>query len=447
MNVIKVKSVSVYFYVPHSGADTLKESFVNWVKGKQGKDEIIKALDNVSFEVKKGECLGIIGENASGKTTLLKVIGGILKPDKGEVIVRGKVAPLLTLGVGFNEELTAKENVYLYGSLMGLSKETIDQRYEKIVNFSELHHNMDTKLKTFSDGMKMRLGFAVAINVDADILLVDEVLTVGDGAFQAKCLRKFEEFKREGKTVIFVSHGLDAIKNYCDRVILLHQGKIKEIGEPEKVIESYRRYLKNKELKTYNHEVLEKLKSFGIEDIKIYKDNEESWVLKRGDSLQIKVRMNVEKMPSEIFSSLINSSKEVRFYTKNIKNNLIEFNIKSLPLQPGNYKLFVEFGINETDGLEVIVLGGEDKDSVKIFSPNFSLDDEIYVFGKDCEKIFEKYENGEALVVYSNLEDTINGTKDGAIFNRRKMIFKGKVEEIIEKYKEKIVNKYSKLII
>jgi ABC-type polysaccharide/polyol phosphate transport system ATPase subunit len=445
MNVIEVKNVSVYFHLTHKKADTLKESFVNWVKNRGDKDEIIRALENVSFEVRKGECLGIIGENASGKTTLLKVISGILKPDKGEVIVRGKVAPLLTLGVGFNEEFTARTNVYLYGSLMGLSKEVIDERYERIVNFSELHNHMDTKLKTFSDGMKMRLGFAVAINVDADILLVDEVLTVGDGAFQAKCLEKFEEFKREGKTVVFVSHALDVIKNYCDRVIFLHRGKIKEIGNPEKVVETYKRYLKNKELKAYNREVLERVKNLGIGDIKIYRNKEETWILKKGDAFRMRVETNVEKTPPEIFASLINS-KEVRLYTKSVRDNVIEFNVKSLPLQPGNYKLLLEFATDETNSFKVVVLDGEDKDSLRVFSPNFSLDSEIYVFGKDCKEVFKKYENEETLVVYSNLEDAIGEAEDAAIFNKRKMIFNGKTEEVIKKYKEKITNKYVKLL-
>lgn len=446
MRRVKLENVCKLFEMEHERVSSLKEKFVKTAKSKNKSREKIWALKDISFEAKDGECIGVVGENASGKTTLLKIIGNILEPTKGSVRVDGKIAILLTLGLGFNPELTARENVYLYSSIMGLTKQDIDSKYENIVDFSELGGFMDVKLKNFSDGMKVRLGFATAINVDADILLVDEVLAVGDGAFQRKCLNKFEDLKRQGKTIIFVSHGLTTIKEYCDKVIFLQKGKIKEIGKPEKVVEIYENHLENKQLKAYNSGVLEKVKERGILDVKFLKNDEESWVLRTGDSLEIIVKFKLKKKPSIFFLSFMNG-KRLRFYSNNIKNNLVEFYIDSLPLEEGRYRFFIgSEEINTFNNFEVIITKGEAKENTRAFSEDLSLDKEVYVFGKNCENIFKNFEKGKTIVIFSNIEDAVKNSENGAIFHDKKIIFRGKTEEVINKYKEnfcrRIIEKY-----
>ena len=445
---VKLQNVSKEFEMEHEKLSSLKEKFVTSIKRMDKKSEKIWAIKNVSFKAKEGECIGVIGENASGKTTLLKVIGNILKPTEGKVEVNGRIATLLTLGLGFNPELTARENVYLYSSIMGLRKEEIESKYDNIVNFSELDEFMDVKLKSFSDGMKVRLGFATAINVDADILLVDEVLAVGDGAFQRKCLRKFEELKRRGKTIILVSHGLNTIKRYSDKVIFLKNGEMEEYGNPEEVIESYESYLKNKELKLYNSVVLEEIKNLGIKDVKVYKNGDECWVFKTGEPFKARVKFNVKKKPSDFFISFTNGT-ETRFYNKKMKKNTIEFNVNSLPLNEGKYRLFVGYGNNfRSKNFEFLVKEGKVVQNTRMFSEDFSFNGEVYAFGKDCEKIFNNFNKGKTLIVLSNIDEAAKGSEIGVIFNNRKISFKGKSEEVIEKHKERfckeMIEKYGK---
>lgn len=196
-------------------------------------------LKDVTFSVRKGESLGIIGPNGSGKSTLLKLISKFVFPDKGKIMVNGRVSPLIELGAGFHPELTGKENIFLNGVILGLTKKEIEERYEQIVDFAEVNDFIDTPVKHYSSGMYMRLGFSIAIHVNPDILLVDELLAVGDINFQKKCIRKMEEFKSRGTTIILISHDLDAIKAFCDRVIYLEKGRILSIGEPEKVISDF----------------------------------------------------------------------------------------------------------------------------------------------------------------------------------------------------------------
>ncbi|MDI6826330.1 MAG: ABC transporter ATP-binding protein [Candidatus Aenigmarchaeota archaeon] len=443
---VKLKNVSKLFEMEHESVSTLKEKFVATLERKRKRKEKIWALKDITFEAKGGECIGVIGENASGKTTLLKIIGKMLEPTRGKIIIDGKVATLLTLGIGFNTELTARENVYLYGSIMGFTKSEIDSKYNDIVEFSELGDFMDVKLKSFSDGMKVRLGFATAISIDANILLVDEVLAVGDGAFQMKCLNKFEELKRQGKIIIFVSHGLETIRKYSDKVIFIHKGKIKEFGEPDKVVESYETYLKSKELKAYNSGILEKIRNQGIMDVKFLKNDEEFWVFNSGEPFKTIVKFKLKKRPSTFFLSFVDG-REIRFYSKNIKDNLVEFDVNSLPLEEGRYRFFVGYdGIKMLNYFELIVKRGEAKKDTRIFSEDLSLDKEVYAFDKDCEKIFENFEKRKTLVVFSNIEDAARDSENGTIFNNKKILFKGKTEEVVDKYKEKfckeIIKKY-----
>lgn len=201
------------------------------------------ALRNVSFDIREGECVGIIGTNGSGKSTILKIITGVLNPTDGEVNVDGRISALLELGAGFNMEYSGLENVYLNGTMIGFSKEEIDARLDDILNFADIGEFIHQPVKTYSSGMFVRLAFAVAINIDPEILIVDEALSVGDVFFQAKCYHKFEEFKEQGKTILFVSHDLGSISKYCDRVILLNKGHLLDQGKPKAMVDMYKQLL------------------------------------------------------------------------------------------------------------------------------------------------------------------------------------------------------------
>ncbi len=202
-------------------------------------EELVLALDDVSLKVEKGKTVGLIGENGSGKSTLLKVVSGIAKPSAGTVKVNGKVSALIELGAGFHPEITGRENVFINGIMLGLSKKEITDRFDEIVRFAELEDFIDAPVKTYSSGMYMRLGFSVAINVNPDVLLIDEVLAVGDASFVPKCLDRIDDFRRRKKTILFVSHDLATVEKICDRVAWLKNGKIKALGEPKRIIDLY----------------------------------------------------------------------------------------------------------------------------------------------------------------------------------------------------------------
>ena len=202
-------------------------------------DELVTALDSVNFKVEKGKTFGVIGENGSGKSTLLKVITGITKPTSGKVTVNGKVSALIELGAGFHPEISGRENVFINGIMLGLSKKEINDKFDEIVRFAELEEFIDAPVKTYSSGMHMRLGFSIAINVNPEILLIDEVLAVGDASFVPKCLDKIDDFRRRKKTILFVSHDLSTVEKICDRVVWLKDGKIQTMGESKRVVDAY----------------------------------------------------------------------------------------------------------------------------------------------------------------------------------------------------------------
>jgi lipopolysaccharide transport system ATP-binding protein len=231
--------VSKRFVLRHERAYTVLESMIGLVKPARRRTEEFWALRAVSFEIRGGETFGIIGPNGAGKSTVLKLMARILEPTSGEVTVRGRISPLLELGAGFHPELTGRENVYLNAALFGVSQAEAQDRYDEIVEFSELRDFIDAPLKHYSSGMYMRLGFAVAANIIPDILLVDEILAVGDEAFQRKCLSKIEEFRREGRTIVFVSHDLDTVRRICHRALWLDQGLVQAVGSTDSVIDSY----------------------------------------------------------------------------------------------------------------------------------------------------------------------------------------------------------------
>jgi len=251
---IKVDGVSKNFLLPHERRNSIKSKVVNLFKNTDKTVEVQHALNDISFEVKKGEFFGILGRNGSGKSTLLKILAEIYKPTAGDVEVKGKLVPFIELGVGFNPELTGRENVYLNGALLGFSKREIDARYDDIVDFAELEGFMDQRLKNYSSGMQVRLAFSVATRADADILLIDEVLAVGDADFQRKCYDYFKSLKKLKKTVVFVSHDMSAIREFCDRAILIEKSKKIKEGDAEMVATEYSRLFLNLDSETHNNQ-------------------------------------------------------------------------------------------------------------------------------------------------------------------------------------------------
>ena len=235
---VKAEHVVIRFNMASEKIDNLKEYFIKLVKRELMFKEFL-ALNDVSFEVKKGEAWGIIGVNGSGKSTLLKAICGILKPYKGKITVNGSIAPLIELGAGFDFDLTAKENIYLNGAILGHSREVMDQHYEDIVEFSELDQFMDVPVKNFSSGMFSRLAFAVATIGQPDILIVDEVLSVGDFHFQQKCEARINRMKENGATILFVSHNMEQVRNLCSRIVWLEHGRVRSIGDADELCREY----------------------------------------------------------------------------------------------------------------------------------------------------------------------------------------------------------------
>jgi lipopolysaccharide transport system ATP-binding protein len=238
VEAISVNNISKKFKIPHEKKSTLLQNILGVIK-RQYSYEQFWAVKDVSFEVGKGETYGILGKNGSGKSTVLKMLAKVLYPDSGTISTVGRVASFLELGAGFQTELTAKDNVYIYSSIMGMSRRETRNAYSDIFDFAELQRFENMKLKNFSSGMYLRLAFSTAVHANPDILLVDEVLAVGDESFKRKCEAKINEFKDNGKTIIFVSHSLDTVKKLCRRSLLLSEGRVVKIGDTEKVINDY----------------------------------------------------------------------------------------------------------------------------------------------------------------------------------------------------------------
>ena len=303
---IRVDNVSKIYRLYNKPSDRLKEA-LGFTKEKKYREH--KALDQVSFDVHRGETVGIIGTNGSGKSTVLKIITGVLQPTMGNVTVNGRISALLELGAGFNMEYTGVENVYLNGTMLGFTEEEINKRLPEILRFADIGDFVNQPVKTYSSGMFVRLAFAVAINIDPEILIVDEALSVGDVFFQAKCYHKFEEFKKQGKTILFVSHDLSSISKYCDRVVLLNQGVKVDEGSPKAMVDLYKRFLVHQEGEPEKHiaregewrskiqvnpnlleygEKLAEIVDFAVVD----KDGKLTNTIEKGSKFQIKMRIH-----------------------------------------------------------------------------------------------------------------------------------------------------------
>ncbi|HFI0248476.1 TPA: ABC transporter ATP-binding protein [Streptococcus suis] len=284
--VVKVEHVSKHFKLPIESTQSLRTALVNRFKGIKGYKEQ-HVLKDINFEVEEGDFFGIVGRNGSGKSTLLKIISQIYVPEKGKVTVNGKLVSFIELGVGFNPELTGKENVYLNGAMLGFTTQEIDAMYDDIVAFAELREFMNQKLKNYSSGMQVRLAFSVAIKAQGDILILDEVLAVGDEAFQRKCNDYFLERKNSGKTTILVTHDMGAVKKYCNKAVLIENGLVKAYGEPDQVANQYS-FDNANQVKTEEGELVEEIQVDDLR-VKLLTDGQ----IRPGDEITFEINYNV----------------------------------------------------------------------------------------------------------------------------------------------------------
>lgn len=352
--VIRVSNVAKDFYLPHEKSNSIKTKIVRMFDKKQKGGDTQHALKDISFEVKKGEFFGIVGRNGSGKSTLLKIISQIYKPTKGSVAVSGRLVPFIELGVGFNPELTGRENVFLNGALLGFTRKEIEAQYDDIVSFAELEDFMDQKLKNYSSGMQVRLAFSVAIRAESDILILDEVLAVGDEAFQRKCNDYFFRAKREGKTVVLVTHSMESVRQFCDRAVLIDNGLIQAEGNPDKVANKYSKlfideYIEERE-SNVSYEVAEKtqLSDVSLDSLIIKSEDRESKVIGFKKDFSIEVTLSSARNYSSVNLGvhIINqagqvavglSTKPLKSFSIN-KNEKIIFRVQNI-LAEGDYYL------------------------------------------------------------------------------------------------------------
>jgi len=349
---VQIEDVSKVFKLYHENVKSLKEKVLFF--RKRGYEEF-RALEGVSVDVEAGETLGIIGRNGSGKSTLLKCITKILYPTTGRITTSGSIAALLELGAGFQPDLTGRENIYLNASILGFSKKEVDRRFDEIVAFSELERFIDNHVRNYSSGMYIRLGFAIAINVDPDILIIDEVLAVGDEAFQRKCLDRIEEIQSAGKTIIFVTHNVDITKEICTRVVMLEGGRIVKEGPPREVVSYYHQAMESADEggERGNRRIL----VTGIELVGA--GGAASTAFETGESMTVRVSFRAEEpVPDPVFGISIEDYRGFTVYGTNTRlkgielgvaqgEGVVEFSMKSLPMLEGRY--FVSVAIHSRD--------------------------------------------------------------------------------------------------
>ena len=349
---IEVDHISKRFRLYRERPSSLKARLIS----SRSRAEEFWALRDVAFEVRQGESLGLIGHNGSGKTTLLKVIAGILRPTEGIVRSRGRLAALLELGAGFHPELTGRENVYLNASFLGLTRRDTDRVYDDIVAFAEIENFMDNQVKFYSSGMLVRLGFAVAVHVDPEILLVDEVLAVGDESFQAKCLGRIRSFQAEGRTIVLVTHALDTVRQVCDRAVMLDHGELYAKGAPLDVVRELRYVLLRKDPRFVPEEGTKEVELAGVELIR--DDGSIERPVRVGEDVTIQIDAKANQSVTDLMASfqvldsanypivdgrepigVIEAKKRVRFTLRNV------------PLVPGRYFVTVGLESGETGRL------------------------------------------------------------------------------------------------
>lgn len=323
--VVKVENLTKSFKIPLEASSGIKQKLINILKGKKGYRQFTP-LKDISFDIEEGDFFGIVGRNGSGKSTLLKNLAGIYTPDNGKVSVKGKLVPFIELGVGFNPELSGRENVFLNGALLGFSHKEMEGMYDDIVDFAELHDFMEERLKNYSSGMQVRLAFSIAIRADGDILLLDEVLAVGDESFQRKCFDYFEKLKKEKKTVILVTHDMSAVQRFCNKAMIIEMGRIKKIGSPVDIADVYH----EDNINTVGSEKQPSTSSFNIELNKID-----------------------ERYVSVSFKHKGSSDTYVGFTILKNGMNIAEINSRGLNAKNPEYRLDTEFlnpGIYEVSG-------------------------------------------------------------------------------------------------
>lgn len=371
-NAIEVHDLIKNFRIYLDKGHTLKELTLF---SKRRKYEERKVLNGISFSVKKGEAIGLIGHNGCGKSTTLKLLTRIMYPDSGEIEMRGRVSSLIELGAGFHPDMSGRENIYINASIFGLTRKEIDARLQTIIDFSELEEFIDNPVRTYSSGMYMRLAFAVAINVDADILLIDEILAVGDAGFQAKCFNKLKQIKADGTTIVIVSHSLGQIEEICERSIWIHEGKIKAEGTPKEVHPQYLDYMGQKRQDIAAKEVApveenpEKNERPGngqvrIGTVRLEMDNgEEKQVFQTGDRMRIRIPYVVkEKITNFKFGLAIYRNDSILCYATDNKTERLEqwtwdrdgeFDIEFSQLTLVQGKYYFSFSIESEDGFPI----------------------------------------------------------------------------------------------
>ncbi len=402
---IKAENISKTFRIPHEKVSTLKGAFVSALKS-HGYEEF-KALDDVNFEVKKGEFFGIIGRNGSGKSTLLKILAGIYQADKGKIEVNGRISPFLELGIGFNPELSGRDNVFLNAAVLGLSHKQINEKFDDIVEFSEMRRFIDQKVKNYSSGMQVRLMFSTAIHANREILLMDEVLAVGDSNFQSKCMEEFNKYKDAGKTVILVTHDMNTVQRYCDRAMLLRNGKIEMIGDPEEVGNEYiyqNMSDKEKEMVDEKKSIRKKSESSAIGKIEEAtpgkKENRERWG--SGEVCLTNVELLDEnENPKRVFYPFDSLIVRMHYERKNREIKKVVFGIEIF-----NDRAYKLFGYNTSMKGEIIEI------SADTGYVDFRLEKVPFLNGfyfitsaiadENCSKQFDFYKNAATLQIMSN---------------------------------------------
>lgn len=351
-NVVKIVGVTKTFRIPIEAVNMFKQKVVGFLLRKKGYRDFTP-LKNVSFNVEEGDFFGIVGKNGSGKSTLLKLIAGIYTPNKGHVYTKGKLVPFIELGVGFNPELSGRDNVYLNGALLGFSRKEVDEMYDDIVDFAEMHNFMEERLKNYSSGMQVRLAFSIAIKAKGDILMLDEVLAVGDEAFQKKCYAYFDKLKREKKTVILVTHDMGAVERFCNKAVLIEDGKVKIQGKPHIVAAAYSMSNQLEHAKTHNFN-----RSSAPFDVRIYdSQGKENNSFKYNEQITIKLsweQPNVKNIGVAIFrenGEYVFGPNTYQDQYKIKHKNKAEYTVK-LNLNEGDY--FIKAGLTGKRDIDTI---------------------------------------------------------------------------------------------